>query len=208
MTPGAVREARFAADGAVRWNAPGLVAVPTPVPEAAPAPPSVEDLQALERAAHEEGFARGHAEGFAAGQAEVRRMVAQIEGVLDGFTRPLARLDDEVSEALAELAVRIAGTLLGRAYIADPTLLADLVREALDAVGSDTRELELRLHNDDFGVLAPHLAGLDGVRLVVDGALGRGELRLHSERVRIDGTLASRLQAVLEATLAAHEAQA
>lgn len=198
--------------GVVRWNAPGLVALrpePEPEPEPpAPALPSVEDLQALERAAREEGYARGHAEGLAAGQAEVRRMVAQIEGVLDGFTRPLARLDGEVADALADLAVRIAGSLLGRAYQMDPTLLADLVREALEAVGSDSRELELRLHSDDFGVLAPHLAGLDGVRLTIDGALGRGELRLHSESVRIDGTIASRLQSVLEATLAASEARA
>lgn len=183
---------------AVRWTAPGLAATPE---GALRAPPSVEELQALEQAAHAEGLARGHAEGFAAGQVDARRMVAQIEGILDSFTRPLARLDGEVAEALADLAVRIAGTLLGRAYIADPTLLADLVREALDAVGSGNREVELRLHPDDFGVLAPHLAGLDAVRLTVDAALGRGELRLHSESVRIDGTLAARLQSVLESTL-------
>src|SRR5688572_20889366 len=192
----------------VRWTAPGLAEPPPAPAEEPPAPPSVEDLQALERAAREEGYAHGHAEGLAAGQAEVRRMVAQIEGVLDGFTRPLARLDGEVADALADLAVRIAGSLLGRAYQMDPTLLADLVREALEAVGSDSRELELRLHGDDFGVLAPHLAGLDGVRLTIDGALGCGELRLHSESVCIDGTIASRLQSVLEATLAASEARA
>ena len=192
---------------AVRWNAPGLVTKHQPAPQM-PAPPSVEELQALEQAAHAEGFARGHAEGFAAGQAEVRRMVAQIEGILDGFTRPLARLDGEVADALADLAVRIAGSLLGREYAADPTLLADLVREALDAVGSGSREMELRLHPDDFGVLAPHLAGLDGVRLTMDTALARGELRLHSEGVRIDGTLAARLHTVLESTLASHSESA
>ncbi|MGN7725626.1 FliH/SctL family protein [Luteimonas sp. 22616] len=192
-----------AAPDAVRWNAPGLVVAAAPAPACSP-PPSVEDLQALEQAAHAEGYARGHAEGLAAGQGEMRRMVAQIEGILDGFTRPLARLDGEVAEALSDLAVRIAGSLLGRAYLIDPTLLADLVREALDAVGSGSREMELRLHADDFGVLAPHLAGLDGVRLTIDNALGRGELRLHSESVRIDGTIAARLQAVLEATLAAN----
>ena len=80
--------------------------------------------------------------------------------------------------------------------------------EALDAVGSGHREMELRLHPDDFGVLAPHLAGLDGVRMRVDGGLGRGELRLHTESVRIDGTLAARLQSVLEATLASSMAGA
>ncbi|RPE80862.1 FliH/SctL family protein [Vulcaniibacterium tengchongense] len=197
--------------GAVRWTAPGLeLRAPEPEPAPPPAPPSVEALQAIEEAAREagyaEGLARGHAEGFAAGQAEVRRLVAQIEGILDGFTRPLARLDDEVAEALAELAVRVAGALLGPAYTADPALLADLVREALDAVGSAQREVELRLHPDDLGVLAPHLAGLDGVRLSNDATLGRGELRLHGESVRIDGTLAARLQAVLDSTVAAHGA--
>lgn len=187
---------------AVRWMAPGLAMTQVPEPQS-PGPPSVQDLQAMEAAAQAEGYARGHAEGLAAGQSEIRRMVAQIEGVLDGFTRPLARLDNEVADALTDLAVRIAGVLLGRTYDADPTLLADLVREALDAVGSGSREMELRLHPDDFGVLAPHLAGLDGVRLSMDSALGRGELRLHSESVRIDGTLAARLQSVLESALAA-----
>lgn len=188
-----------AAHDAVRWTAPGLAITPE---SNLLALPSVQDLQALDQAAHAEGYARGHAEGFAAGQGEVRRMAAQIEGILDGFTRPLAQLDGEVADALADLAVRIAGALLGRAYAADTSLLADLVREALDAVGSGSREMELRLHPDDFGVLAPHLAGLDGVRLSADAALGRGELRLHSESVRIDGTLAARLQSVLETTLA------
>lgn len=184
--------------GAVRWNAPGLA----PAREekfVMPSPPSVEELQALEQAAHDEGYARGHAEGLVAGQGEIRRVIAQMEGILDGFTRPLARLDGEVAEALGELAVRIAGTLLGRTYIADPTLLADLVREALDAVGSSHHALELRLHPDDLGVLAPHLAGLDGVRLTNDSTLARGELRLHSESVRIDGTIAARLQSCLDA---------
>lgn len=181
---------------AVRWRAPGLEYVE---PEPVPPPPSVEDLQAIERAAHAEGYAAGHAEGLASGQAEVRRMIAQIEGILDGFTRPLARLDGEVADALGDLAVRIAGTLLGRAYNADPTLLADLVREALDAVGSGNREIELRLHPDDLGLLMPHLSTLTGVRLTADATLARGELRLHSESVRIDGSLAARLQACLEA---------
>lgn len=187
----------------VRWSAPGLSAAAAP-PPSAPLP-SVQELQALEEAAREEGYRRGlaegHAEGFASGQAEVRRLVAQIEGILDGFTRPLARLDGEVADALGHLAVRVAGALLGRTYMADPTLLADLVREALDTVGTTQREVELRLHPDDMGVLAPHLAGLSGVRLTNDNGLARGELRLHSEGLRVDGTLEARLQSCLDSML-------
>ncbi|SEK50589.1 flagellar assembly protein FliH [Pseudoxanthomonas sp. GM95] len=196
-----------AAADAVRWNAPGLG--PRAADPVVPKPPTAAEIDQITSAAQSEGHAAGYAAGYAAGQAEVQRRIAQIQSVLDGFTRPLARLDGEVADALSDLSVRIAGVLVGHAYAADPSLLADLVREALDAVGSGSREIELRLHGDDFSVLAPHLAGLDGVRLTADASLGRGELRLNSEGVRIDGTLHARLQSVLDATLAAsHDAEA
>ncbi|REN05226.1 flagellar assembly protein FliH, partial [Mycobacterium tuberculosis] len=82
-----------------------------------------------------DGFDQGHAEGLAQGQAEVRRLIAQIEGILDNFSRPLVRLENEVVAALGDLAVRVAGNLVGRAYAAEPELLAQLVNEAVDAVG-------------------------------------------------------------------------
>jgi flagellar assembly protein FliH len=191
-------------DAAVlRWIAPGFEHVD---PIDLPQPPSVEELQAITDAAYRDGFQRGHAEGMSAGQADVRRMIAQIEGILDSFTRPLARLDGEVGDALADLATRIAGTLVGQAYRADPTLLADLVREALDAVGSSSRDVELRLHPDDLGLLMPQLMTLDGVRLTGDATLARGELRLHTEGMRIDGRLDARLRACLDSLLDARGA--
>ena len=187
------------AHDAVRWAAPDLA--PAPI-SASHALPSVEDLQAIEQAAHADGYARGHAEGLASGQAEVRRIVAQMEGILDAFTRPLSRLDAEVGDALGDLAVRIAGALLGRTYTADPSLLIDLVREALDIAGSDNRQIELRLHPDDLGLLAPHLMTLEGVRMNADTTLARGDLRLHADSVRIDGSLSARLNAALQKIVA------
>lgn len=189
--------------GTVRWAAPELAPPPPPPP---PEPmrhmPSVEEVQAIEEAAHAEGYARGHAEGVAAGQAEVRRIAAQMEGILDAFTRPLARLDGEVGEALADLAVRVAGALLHRSYAADPALLEALVREALELAGSDHRQVELRLHPDDLAMLTPQLLSLDGVRLSGDASLARGDLRLHADSVRIDGSLSARLNAALQRIIA------
>lgn len=192
---------------AVRWLAPELADFASaPAAKVAdvpvPRPPSLEEIQAIEDAARHEGYeaglAQGHQEGFALGQAEVRRLTAQIEGILDNFSRPLARLEDEVTAALGELAVRIAGSLVGRAYDADPVLLSELVAEALDAVGGATREVEVRLHPDDIHALAPLLALVAGARLTPDPALSRGDLRVHAESVRIDGTLEARLRGALE----------
>lgn len=192
----------------VRWMAPPLdyVAPTAPAEEVAPLhPPTLEEIQAIEEAAYQEGLERGraegHAEGFAQGQNEVRRLTAQIEGILDNFSRPLDRLENEVLGALSELAVRIAGSLVGRAYEADPSLLANLASAALDSVGGASREVELRLHPDDIAALTPLLAMTAHTRLTGDTTLSRGDLRVHAESVRIDGTLEARLRGALENVL-------
>lgn len=203
-------------NNAVRWMAPDLLAAPAlpqedhyeltgldleHEPEPVLQPPTLEEIQQIQDAAEKEGFERGHADGHAQGQAEVRRLVAQIEGILDNFSRPLVRLENEVVAALGELAVRIAGTLVGRAYEADPALLGQLVHEAVDAVGGASREVEVRLHPDDIAALAPLLQLSPQQRLVPDLSLSRGDLRVHAEAVRVDGTLEARLRGALDAVL-------
>ena len=183
-------------DNVVRWAPPALDAIAEPSPldaliietiTAEPPPPPLqlptpEEIQAIREAARQEGFEQG---------------TAQIEGILDNFGRPLVKLEGEVVAALGELAVRIAGHLVGRAYEAEPALLRDLVGEALDAVGGSSRDVEVRLHPDDIAALAPLLSLEPGQRLSPDPGLSRGDLRVHAESVRIDGTLDARLRAAL-----------
>ena len=193
----------------MRWMpAPLDVVVSATAPEeqvSPPVPPTLEEIQAIQDAAYREGLERGltegHAEGFAQGQTEVRRLAAQMEGILDNFSRPLDRLENEVVAALSELAVRIAGALVGRAYQTDPVLLQELATTALDAVGGAQREVELRLHPDDIAALTPVLAMTAHTRLTADTSLTRGDLRVHAESVRIDGTLEARLRGALETVL-------
>ena len=193
----------------MRWMpAPLDVVVSAPPPEEQvppPVPPTLEEIQAIQDAAYREGLERGlaegHAEGFAQGQAEVRRLAAQMEGILDNFSRPLDRLENEVIAALSDPAVRIAGALVGRAYQTDPVLLQELATTALDAVGGAQREVELRLHPDDIAALTPVLAMTAHTRLTADTSLTRGDLRVHAESVRIDGTLEARLRGALETVL-------
>jgi flagellar assembly protein FliH len=182
-------------DAAALWRVPALDAPPPPKP------PSIDELQRIEDAARKEGFEAGRREGFKAGEAEVRKLVAQIEGVVEAMARPLGRLDDEVHAALGQMAVRIAGALLGRAYAADPELLAQLVRTAIDAVGPGQRDIELRLHPEDATVLQPWLPQWPDARVITDAQLARGDVRIHGDGVRIDARTDSRLQAALAAVL-------
>ncbi|GAB3738279.1 FliH/SctL family protein [Silanimonas algicola] len=182
-------------DVAALWQVPALDAPPPPKP------PSIDELQRIEDAARKEGFEAGRREGFKAGEAELRKLVAQIEGVVEAMARPLGRLDDDVHAALGQMAVRIAGALLGRAYEADPELLALLVRTAIDAVGPGQRDVELRLHPDDATVLQPWLPQWPDARVIADPQLARGDVRVHGDGVRIDARADARLQAALAAVL-------
>lgn len=194
---------------AVRWYAPPLEepqrVAREETPEEIPHPPSLEEIQQIrddaQREGYDEGLTQGRAEGLAQAQGEMRRLTAQIEGILDNFSRPLARLENEVVAALGDLAVRIAGGLVGRAYQADPELLAGLVGEAVDAAGGAAREVEVRLHPDDIAALTPVLTLAPATRLVADPALARGDLRVHAESVRIDGSLDARLRGALDTVL-------
>jgi flagellar assembly protein FliH len=182
-------------DAAALWRVPALDAPPPPKP------PSIDELQRIEDAARKEGFEAGRREGMKAGEAEVRKLVAQIEGVVEAMARPLGRLDDEVHAALGQMAVRIAGALIGRAYEADPELLAQLVRTAIDAVGPGQRDIELRVHPEDAKVLQPWLPQWPDARVITDAQLARGDVRIHGDGVRIDARTDSRLQAALAAVL-------
>lgn len=193
------------ARGAVRWLAPELSERPTPAAPASAPGPSVGELESIERAAREEGLQRGHQEGYAQGlaqaQGEMRRLQAQLEGLLDSFSRPLAQLDAELQGVLCELATQVAGVLVGRAYETEPALLAELVEEALRSAGSGAREAEVRLHPDDLAAVQPLLADteLPRARLSPDPGLARGDVRVHTESLRLDGTLCTRLRAALAA---------
>jgi flagellar assembly protein FliH len=186
----------MSADGSVqRWQAPELLAPASVAPPARPGP-TLAQLEEIDRAAHEEGFARGHAEGFAQGQADARRLAAQIAGLLDAFSRPLDALDHELQQALCELAVHVAGALVEREYRAEPALLAEFVTRSVELAAQGARSIEVRLHPEDLDALVPLLGGLDA-RLKADASLARGDVRVHSDALRLDGTLASRLQSVL-----------
>lgn len=182
-------------------NEPALWQVPAFDAPPSPKPPSIEELQRIEESARREGFEAGKREGLKAGEGEVRKLIAQIEGVVEAMARPLGRLDDDVHGALGHLAVRIAGALLGRAYEAEPELLAQLVRTALQAAGPGQRNIELRLHPDDITVLKPWLPDWPDALVVADAQLARGDVRIHGDGVRIDARTDARLMNALAAVV-------
>jgi flagellar assembly protein FliH len=182
--------------GAQRWQLPafGAAAAPHAVLHTA------AQLDAMDRAAFEEGFARGRAEGLAAGAAEARAATQRLRKLFEHCAKPLDELDGEVETAMVEVAVRAARRLVQRESQLDPALLAGAVREALAGLAGAPRELRVHLHPEDLKLLHDQLERPEGAsswRLVPDHALQRGDCRIEGESGWIDATLATAEKALL-----------
>lgn len=195
---------RDGAAGIQRWELPPVIDVPVPAsgPAQDPAgPPTVVELEELERQAREEGFAAGRKEGLADAAREREALVRRLETLLEAAARPLDALDDATEQELARLATVIARRVLAHELATSPALIVQAVQQAARALPAATRALQVRVHPDDLAVLREHHVAEEHWQLLPDPSLERGDCLLESERSRLDARVETRLTAVVDAVL-------
>ena len=128
-------------------------------------------------------------------RARLVASVTQLEAVAHG-------LIDQARVDLLELAVKIAGKVIGAELEAKPQLLVGLIRSALESAAPKGR-VTLRLHPKDHGILmrrGPQVlgrlpAGVQ-VQLAADEQVDRGGVIIESGAGRLDARIAERLSRV------------
>ncbi|MGA0586407.1 FliH/SctL family protein [Dyella sp. KRB-257] len=202
----AAQISRDAFAGAARWELPQVRdAARSEAVDELPGPPTVAELEALQRQARDEGYAAGRAEGLADAAGERRAVVARLEALLESAACPLAALDDATEQELARLAVVIARRVLAHELATAPELIVQAVQQAARALPSATRALRVRVHPDDLALLREHAVAEEHWQLLPDPALARGDCLLESERSRLDARVDTRLAAVVDAVLGMDE---
>lgn len=164
-------------------------------------PPTAQEIESIEAAAYEEGYARGRGEGQAAGREEMRVQAQRLHDLLEHCAKPLARLDAEVEAALVELALQAARRLVQAEFEIDPARMAGSVREAIGALVTVPRELRVLLHPEDLRLLQEVLTPppeVNAWRLVPDASLERGDCRIAGETGWVDATLATRTRSLAQ----------
>ncbi len=199
---------------------------PLPANSRRPAPLTLEQMEAIETQArdegreagyregikegrkrgHEEGFALGRNEGFAQGHeeglaqaaAEVNRRCEALDGLLLALQQPLAALDSQVEQALTELAVAVARQVLQTELQAQPEAVANIVRQACAAVSPHQRPVRVYLHPQDRSRVETVLNG-DGQswQWHEDPTLTPGGCRVETEDSLVDASFESRLSAAM-----------
>jgi flagellar assembly protein FliH len=183
-------------------------AAPRPKAEPVPAPPTLEEIEALQQAAREEGFRQGHAEGLELGLNEGReqgriQMLEEAQNlaqVLESLTPVVERLDRELEQELVELAVAVARQLIRRELHSDPSQIIAAIRAALPLLPAYSRGIRLFLHPEDAAIVRENLhlsQASESWKLLEDPTITRGGARLESETARLDATVETRMNAII-----------
>jgi len=171
----------------------------------------VEELDALEREAWEQGFAAGRADGRAAALAEqqaqgeaLRARVQRLDGLLNLLARPLAELDEAVLRQLAMLSGAVARQLVRRELRTQPEQIIAVIRETVSLLPATARDVRIHLHPDDAALVRERLAEPATARawtLIEDPVITRGGCRISGENSSIDAQVETRLGAAIAAVL-------
>jgi flagellar assembly protein FliH len=182
-------------------------------------PPKVEgaplarlgDERAPGARAQQQAEAAGYAAGIARAQAEsknllgeLQRQVERFEGLIEQLAQPMRALDQDVEQALLDVAVALGTQLARRALEVDPSQMIALVRECLKALPLGTRNIRVHLHPQDAAAVRERLAqpALEGAwTLIEDPTLTRGGCLVQSEHSQLDARFESRLNALIAAAL-------
>ncbi len=170
---------------------------------------SVAAITAPDREAFRQGFEQGRREGLESAAIETRErewsaLVQTFTQICDELARPLAHVDDETEQQLVRLAVAIGAQLARRELVADPALLLPLIREGIQALPINSRQVRVILHPTDAAAIRERIALPTEERawtLVDDPAMSRGGCRILTEVSLIDARLETRVAATLGALL-------
>lgn len=192
-----------------RWQLQDVAAGPAartagPRRPSSPQPQSAAELEALQKQAWDEAYARGLEAGRAAGQAELERAAGRLEKLLNALARPLEDIDDQVEEELTHLALAVARQILRRELAINPAHVIAAVREALAELPSSSRDIRVVLNPDDAQLVREALSQPSGHAhwdIVEDPVIEHGGCQVLTPNTTVDASLEARIRAVASRVL-------
>ncbi|WP_116474220.1 flagellar assembly protein FliH [Zobellella maritima] len=158
-----------------------------------------EGLEAGHKEGYAQGLAQGLADGAEQGREQARQALAPLLPLAQNFSAALVSLDDDIAQALVELALKTGRQLAADALTARPEQVLVLVHELLQLEPALSGTPRLWLHPADLALVQTHLCGeLDaaGWQLQPDEQLDRGGCRVTSVSGELDASQESRWQAI------------
>ncbi len=176
---------------------------------AAPAmpPPTLAELRArmaAERASQvAEARAQGYQDGYRDGlvaldrfkQGFASQVSAQMAQVLASLDRELGDLEQSLAASVARVATELARQVVRSELSQRPALVAQVARDAVDAVLMSARHISVQVHPDDHALVAAgcqEALAARGARLLARPEVARGGCRVESDLGAVDASIGAR----------------
>lgn len=149
--------------------------------EEAPVELTEEDIEAIKKSAHEEGFHQGQEAGFnagydkgkeqgleaghsegleqgkqdgvAAGQEYIRQQVDTFINLANQFAQPLELMNSQVEKQLVDMVLALTKEVVHVEVQTNPQIILDTVRESVEALPISGHAITLKLHPDDVEII-------------------------------------------------------
>lgn len=158
---------------------------------------TLQDLEAMAEAARTEGYQDGYQAGLGRAAEQQRAAVEQL-GLISKTARvETDRLIRGLEEQVVELALAVANKVIEREPSADPSIVVDVVRSALDEIQGATM-VYVRINPQDRELVEPHWQAMlhgpivEHSRLVVDEQVEPGGCVIETQVGQIDAQISTK----------------
>ncbi len=145
---------------------------------AEPVPLTAEEIEAIQKAAHEEGFNQGKEQGFAqgyeegksqgheeglklgheeglasgleAGKATIDEQTQQWQTLMEQFHKPLENIDKNIEEQLLNLVVQLTEAVVLQEAKINPNILMEAISTGIKALPSNDSQVQIHLNPSDI----------------------------------------------------------
>ena len=162
------------------------------------------DSETVEARGYQAGFEQGEEAGRRLGDQKIETIVRSLGAMVESFTTHQRDLLVAGQEQMVKLASALALKLIQRELRQDPTVVLDVVREALARV-QDAMNLTIHVSPSDFQFIEGHLEefrrlteGDAEIVLEPDPEVDRGGCRVKSDCGEVDATLRTMVRAFLD----------
>lgn len=173
---------------------------------------TAEDIDAVQKQAYHEAFAKGEKLGFAEGKklgfAEGKKLGYQesknlleqkakkITELLKSLNEPFEQLDEEVEKSIVQLSLLIAKQVINDELKQDPEKILKVVKQTLKVLPIANNKISISLHPEDALLVKEGFAQEEGLQqwnLVEDAAITRGGCLVKTAISQIDQTVETRI---------------
>ncbi len=184
------------------------------VPEEQICLPTLEELEAIRQAAHDEGFASGEQAGYQAGQQKARQQaetalngqLQRLEQLMAQLLAPVAGQDEALEQAMLQLVIQVVRQVIRRELQLDSSIIRQVLHEALGLLPMGAGNLCIYVSPQDFALIRQlRERHEENWRIREDSQLLPGGCRVETERSRIDASVEARLEQAISQLLAQQE---